>query len=93
MGESSEKTWSTGEGNGKLLHYSCLANAMNCVKRQKDRTLKDELERLLLNHTKTPGFLASGEEEFNPGPEIRLDYSELLCNKILLKYKGDSESF
>ena len=66
---------------------------MNSVKRQKDRTLNDELERLLLNHAKTPGFLASGEEEFNPGPEIRLDCSELLCNKIVLKCKGDSESF
>ena len=44
-------------------------------------------ERLLLNHAKTPGFLAPGGEEFNPGPETRLDRSELLCNKVLLKYK------
>ena len=43
MVESSEKTWSTGEGNGKPLQYSCLENPMNSVKRQKDRTLKDEL--------------------------------------------------
>ena len=50
-------------------------------------------ERLLLNHTNTPGFLAPGGEEFNPGPETRLDCSELLCNKVLLKYKGDRESF
>ena len=34
---------STGEGNGKLLQYSCLENPMNSMKRQKDRTLKDEL--------------------------------------------------
>ena len=34
-----------------------------------------------------PGFLASGGEEFNPGPETRLDCSELLCNKVLLKLK------
>ena len=33
------------------------------------------------------GFLASGGDEFNPGPETRLDRSELLCNKVLLKYK------
>ena len=39
------------------------------------------------------GFLASGGDEFNPGPETRLDRSELLCNKVLLKYKGDRESF
>ena len=50
-------------------------------------------ERLLLNHAKTQGFLAPGGEEFNPGPETRLDRSELLCNKILSKYKGDRESF
>ena len=50
-------------------------------------------ERLLLDHTKTAGFLASRGEEFNPGPEMRLDCSELLCNKVLLKYKGDRESF
>ena len=39
------------------------------------------------------GFLASGGDEFNPGPETRLDRSELLCNKVLLKYKGDREGF
>ena len=50
-------------------------------------------ERLLLNHAKTPGFLASWGEEFNLGPETRLDHSELLCNKVLLKYKGDRENF
>ena len=43
--ESSDKMWSTGEGNGKPLQYSCLENPMNSMKRQKDRTLKDELPR------------------------------------------------
>ena len=47
MEESSDKTWSTGEGNGKPLQYSCLENPMNTMKRQKDRTLKDELPRLV----------------------------------------------
>ena len=42
---SSDKTWSTREGNGKPLQYSCLENPMNRMKRQKDRTLKDELPR------------------------------------------------
>ena len=37
--------WSTGEGNGKPLQYSCVENPMNSMKRQKDRTLKDELPR------------------------------------------------
>ena len=45
MVESSDKMWSTGEGNGKPLEYSCLKNHMNSMKRQKDRTLKDELPR------------------------------------------------
>ena len=35
--------WSTGEGNGKSLQYSCLENPMNSMKSQKDRTLKEEL--------------------------------------------------
>ena len=47
MVESSDKTWSTGEGNGKTLLYYCLENPMNSRKRQKDRTLKDELPRLV----------------------------------------------
>ena len=45
MVEISDKTWSTGEGNGKPLQYSCLENPMNSMKREKDRTLKDELPR------------------------------------------------
>ena len=44
MVESSDKTWSTGEGNGKPLQYSCLENPMNSRKRQNDRILKDELQ-------------------------------------------------
>ena len=47
MVESSEKTWSIGEGNGKPLQYSHLENPMSSTKRQKDRTLKDELPRLV----------------------------------------------
>ena len=39
--------WSTGEGNGKPLQNSCLENPMNSMKTQKDRTLKDELPRLV----------------------------------------------
>ena len=45
MMESSDKMWSTGEGNGKPLQYSCLENSINSMKRQKDRTLEDELPR------------------------------------------------
>ena len=45
MVERSGRMWSTGEGNGKPLQYSCLENPMSSMKRQKDRTLKDELPR------------------------------------------------
>ena len=47
MVESSDKMWSTGEGNGNPLQYSCLENPINSMKRQKDRTLIDELPRLV----------------------------------------------
>ena len=45
MVESSDKMWSTGEGNGKTLQYFPLENPMNSMKSKKDRTLKDELPR------------------------------------------------
>ena len=47
MVESSDTMKFTGEGNGKLLQNSCLESPMNSMKRQKDRTLKDELPRLV----------------------------------------------
>ena len=43
--ERSDRMWSTGEGNGKSLQYSCLENPMNSMKRQNDRILKEELPR------------------------------------------------
>ena len=45
MQTGGDKTWSTGEGNGKPLQYSCLEKPMNSMKRQKYRTLKDELPK------------------------------------------------
>ena len=59
MVESANKMWFTGEGNGKPLQYSCLGNPMNSMKRQKDRTLKDELPRSV------GGQYATGEEQIN----------------------------
>ena len=47
MVDSSDKTWSTEEENGKPLQYSCLENPMNSMERKRDRTLKDELSRLV----------------------------------------------
>ena len=43
--EVSDRMWSTGEGNGEPLQYSCLENPMNSMKRQNGRTLKEELPR------------------------------------------------
>ena len=43
--ERSDRMWSTGEGNGKPLQYSCLKKPMNSMKRQNDRILKEELPR------------------------------------------------
>ena len=45
--------WSTGEGNGKPLQYSCLENPMNSMQRQKDKTMKDELPRSVGNQYAT----------------------------------------
>ena len=47
MVESSDKMWSTREGNGRPLQYSCLENPMSSMKRQKGMTLKDALPRLV----------------------------------------------
>ena len=61
MVESSDKTWSTGEGTGKPLQYPCLGNPMNSMKRQKDRTLKDELPR-----SEVPNMLLEISGELTP---------------------------
>ena len=45
MVERFDRMWSTGEGNGKPLQYSCLENPMNSMKRQNDRILKEKLPR------------------------------------------------
>ena len=50
MVEISDKTWATGEGNGKPLQYSCIENPVSSMKRQKDRTMKDKLPRSVGTH-------------------------------------------
>ena len=47
MVKRSDRMWSTGEGNGKPLQYSCLENTMNSIKGQNDRIPKEELHRSL----------------------------------------------
>ena len=64
MVESSDKMWSTGEGNGKPLQYSCLESPMNSMKRQNDRKLKDELPRSV------GAQYATGEQQRNNSRNI-----------------------
>ena len=61
MVESSDKTWSIGEGNGKPFQYSCLENPTNSVKKKKDMTLKDELPGWLM-----PNMLLKKSREITP---------------------------
>ena len=70
MVERSDRMWSTGEGNGKPLQYSCLENPMNTMKRQNDRILKEELPRsvgtlLEINGEITPERMMSGSQSKN----------------------------
>ena len=55
MVERSDRMWSTGEGNGKPLQYSCLENPMNSVKMQNDRMLKEEFPRSVIAQYATGG--------------------------------------
>ena len=55
MVERSDRMWSTGEGNGKTLQYSCLDNPMNSMKRQNDRILKEVLPRSVAAQYATGG--------------------------------------
>ena len=73
MVESSGKTCSTEEGNGKPLQYSCLGNPTNSMKRQKDRTLKDELSRN--NEEKEP------KQKQHPVVDVTGDGSKIRCCK------------
>ena len=90
MMEKSDKTWSTREGNGKPLQYSCLENPLNSIKRQKDITLKDELPRLLgaqyatgdqwrSNFRKNEGM--EPKEKQYPVVDVTGDRSKIRCCK------------
>ena len=80
--------WSTGEGNGKLLQYSCLENPMNSMNRQKDRTLKDELPRSVgaqygaqwrNNSRKNEGM--KPKQKQHPVVDVMGDVSKVQCCK------------
>ena len=90
MVKSFDKMWSTGEGNGKPLQYSCLENPMNSMKRQHDRILKEELPRSVgaqyatgdqrrNNSRKNEGI--ESKQKQHPGVDVTGDRSRVRCCK------------
>ena len=90
MVERSDRMWSTGEGNGKPLQYSCLENPMNGMKRQYDRIPKEELLRLLgaqyatgdqrrNNYRKNEGM--EPKQKQYPAVDVTGDRSKIRCYK------------
>ena len=88
--ERSDRMWSTGEGNGKPLEYSCLENPMNSMKRRKDRTLKDKLPRVVgaqyavrnqwrNNSRKNEGL--EPKQKQHPAVDVTGDISKVPCCK------------
>ena len=68
MVERADRMWSTGEGNGKPLQCSCLESPMNSMRRQNDRTLKEELPRSVGAQYTTGGQWRNNSRE-NEGME------------------------
>ena len=90
MMQRSDRICSTGEGNGKPLQYSCLENPMNSRKRQKYRTLKDEIPRLVgaqyaigeqwrNNSRKNEGM--EPKQKQHPVVDVTSDRSKVQCCK------------
>ena len=93
--ERSDRMWSTGEGNGNSLQYSCLENPIKSMKRQNDRILKEELPRSVgaqyatgeqwrNNSRKNEGKLEVVKQEMARVNINILGISELKCNGISL---------
>ena len=90
MVESSDNMWSAGEGNGKPLQCSCLENPVNSMKRQKDRTLKDELPRSVgaqyangdqwRNNSRKNEEMEQKQKEY-PAVDVTGDRSKVQCCK------------
>ena len=92
MVESSDKMWSTWEGNGKPLQHSCLENSMNTMKRQKGMTLKDEIPTLVGTQNATGDEWSNNSrknEEMEPNQKqhpvglVTCDGSKVWCYKEL----------
>ena len=72
--ERSHRMWSTGEGNGKTLQYSCFKNTMNGMKRQNDRILKEELKSLLMKVK---------EESEEPGLKLNIQNTKFMGSSTI----------
>ena len=90
MVERSNTMWSIEERNGKPLQYSCLENPMNSMKKQKDRTLKDELPRSVgaqyatgdqwRNNSRKNEGMQTKQKQY-PFVDVTGDRSKVLCCK------------
>ena len=93
MVEKSDRMWSTGEGNGKPLQYSCLENPMNSMKRQNYRISKEELPRSVgaqhptgdqwRNHPRKNEGMEPKQKQY-PAVDVTGDRSKVTSNTILL---------
>ena len=88
MVERSDKMWSTGEGNGKPLQYSCLENSMNSMKRQKDRILKGELP-MSVDAQYAPGAQWRNNSRKNEETEPK-QKQRLTVDVTVMKVKSDA---
>ena len=88
--ERSDRMWSTGEGNGKPLQYSCLENPMKSMKRQVDRTLKDEIPRSVVaqyatrdqwNNNSRKNEQMEPKQKQHPVVDVTGDGSKVRCCK------------
>ena len=88
MVESSDKMWSTGRGNGKLLQYFCLQNPMNSMKRQKDMTPEDEPPGQKVSHVlpeKNRGQLVTAPERMKRIVQTGNDTQLWMCLVVKVK--------
>ena len=90
MVERSDRMWSSGEGNGKPLQYSCLENPMNSMKRQNDRILKQEFPRSVgVQHTTGDQWRSNSrrnegmepKQKQYPAVDVTGDRSKAQCGK------------
>ena len=90
MVERSDRMWSTGEGNGKPLQYSCLENPTNSMKSPSDRILKEELPRLVgaqyatvdqwRNNSRKSDGMEPKQKQY-PAVDVTGDRSKVQCCK------------